>query len=340
MQIDRHTGMQETALVLGASGGIGGEVARRLLREGWNVRALSRRAGGEARRQPDIAWIQGDAEDAAAVRAAAAGCAVIVHAVNPPGYRDWDKLVLPMVRNAMAAADAASSAGALVVVAGSVYNYGPDTPSPIAEGAPQHPATRKGAVRVRVEEELEAWCARGGRALVVRAGDFFGPHAGNNWFGQGLVKPGRPITRIANPVRGGAGHQWAYLPDVAATMVALIVRRATLAPFARYHMGGHWDADGTAMVGAIRRVAAVHGLDARVSRFPWWLVPLLAPFNVTMRELGEMRYLWEWPVRLDNAKLVAELGAEPHTPLDEAVSATLAGLGCLPAGAGLRQALA
>lgn len=195
-----------------------------------------------------------------------------------------------MVRNAMAAADAA---GALVAVAGSVYNYGPDAPSPITEGAPQHPATRKGAVRVRVEEELEAWCARGGRTLVVRAGDFFGPHAGNNWFVQGLVKRGRPVTRIANPVRGGAGHQWAYLPDVAAAMVALIARRAGL-----------------------------------------------APFNVTMRELGEMRYLWERAVRLDNAKLVAVLGAEPHTPLDEAVRATLAGLGCLPAGAALRQALA
>lgn len=337
MQVNKQNGKAETALVLGASGGIGGEVARQLLREGWQVRALSRRAASEAQRSPDIAWIQGDAQDAAAVRAAAAGCAVIVHAVNPPGYRDWDKFVLPMVRNTMAAADAA---GALVVVAGSVYNYGPDAASPIAEDAPQHPVTRKGAVRVWVEEELEAWCARGGRALVVRAGDFFGPHAGNNWFGQGLVKPGRPVTRIANPVRGGAGHQWAYLPDVAAAMVALIARRAALAPFARYHMGGHWDADGTAMAEAIRRVAAAHGLDARVSRFPWWLVPLLAPFNVTMRELGEMRYLWERPVRLDNAKLVAVLGAEPHTPLDEAVRATLAGLGCLPAGAALRQALA
>lgn len=333
MNIDR----QETALVLGAGGGIGGEVARQLRRAGWRVRALSRRAAEEAGRQPDIDWIQGDAQEPADVRAAAAGCAAIVHAVNPPGYRDWDKLVLPMVRNTIAAADAA---GALVVVAGSVYNYAPDLSQPIAEDAPQHPHTRKGAVRVRVEEELRAWCRRGGRALVVRAGDFFGPHAGNNWFGQGLVKPGQPVTRIANPARPGVGHQWAYLPDVAATMVALIARRAALEPFACYHMGGHWDADGTAMAQAIRRVAAAHGLVARITPFPWWVVPLAALFNVTMRELREMRYLWQRPVRLDNGKLVAQLGAEPHTPLDEAVRATLAGLGCLPAAASLRQALA
>jgi hypothetical protein len=37
-------------------------------------------------------------------------------------------------------------------------------------------------------------------------------------------------------------------------------------------------------------------------------------------------------VRLDNAKLVAFLGSEPHTPIDEAVRSTLEGLGCLPAG--------
>jgi nucleoside-diphosphate-sugar epimerase len=44
-----------------------------------------------------------------------------------------------------------------------------------------------------------------------------------------------------------------------------------------------------------------------------------------------MRYLWREPLRLDNAKLVAVLGEEPHTPLDRAVRDTLRGLGCRPA---------
>jgi nucleoside-diphosphate-sugar epimerase len=35
------------------------------------------------------------------------------------------------------------------------------------------------------------------------------------------------------------------------------------------------------------------------------------------------------PLRMDNARLIALLGAEPHTPLDEAVETTLIGLGCL-----------
>lgn len=47
------------------------------------------------------------------------------------------------------------------------------------------------------------------------------------------------------------------------------------------------------------------------------------------RELAEMRYLWNAPVRMRNKRLVALLGAEPLTPLDAAVRATVVALGCL-----------
>jgi nucleoside-diphosphate-sugar epimerase len=40
-----------------------------------------------------------------------------------------------------------------------------------------------------------------------------------------------------------------------------------------------------------------------------------------------MRYLWQQPIRLDNHRLTAFLGAEPHTPLGQAVRETLVGLG-------------
>jgi len=318
----------KTVLVLGASGGIGGETARQLARAGWQVRGMKRGLAAATTDADGIAWVAGDAMDRADVAGAAQGCAVIVHAVNPPGYRDWDRLVQPMLDNTIAAAGAN---GALVVLPGTVYNYGADAFPVIAEDAPQHPATRKGELRVRMEAALQAYAARGGRALIVRAGDFFGPHAGNNWFAQGLVKPGKPVGRIANPAAPGIRHQWAYLPDVAATMVALIERRSELDPFARFHMNGHWDPDGAAMCAAIAGVVTRHGGRATVGGFPWWLVRLATPFNETLREMWDMRYLWRQPVRLDNARLVDVLGAEPHTPLDVAVARTLAGLGCLPA---------
>lgn len=72
------------------------------------------------------------------------------------------------------------------------------------------------------------------------------------------------------------------------------------------------------------------GQQPRVSAFPWWLMKLAAPFVVTFREMQEMRYLWRAPLRMDNQRLVAVLGKEPHTPLEQAVEVTLDGLGCLP----------
>jgi nucleoside-diphosphate-sugar epimerase len=317
-----------SALVLGASGGIGGEVARQLVAEGWQVRALKRGQPDAVREAEGITWLAGDALDRDAVMAAARGCAVIVHAVNPPGYRDWDRLVLPMLDNTVAAAIAG---GATIVLPGTVYNYGPDAFPLLDESTVQQPTTRKGAIRVQLEQRLHAASRQGARVIIVRAGDFFGPKAGNNWFSQGLVEPGKPVRRIRYPGAPGIGHQWAYLPDVARTMVELLARRDRLEAFASFHMGGHWDADGTQMSAAIARIVRRRtGHAPRIAGFPWWLFTLAAPWVTTLRELREMRYLWQQPVRLDNAKLRRTLGHEPHTPLDEAVEASLLGLGCLP----------
>jgi len=315
--------MKDTVLVLGATGGIGGEMARQLNAGGWHVRALARSAPAEV--QDGMDWRRGDAMKANDVLAAAQGCAVIVHAVNPPGYKRWQDLVLPMLDNTIAAAE---RTGATVVLPGNVYNYGEDAFPLITEDAMQRPASRKGAIRVIMEQRLQAFVERGGRVLIVRAGDFFGPRAGNNWFSQGLVKAGRPVMRVDNP-GPGVGHQWAYLPDVARTIVELLAMREKLEPFARFHFGGHWDADGHQMADAVRRAVVRNGgKTPRIARFPWWLVRLASPFVETFREMLEMRYLWQQPVRMDNSRLLSVLGHEPHTPLDDAVDATLAGIGC------------
>jgi nucleoside-diphosphate-sugar epimerase len=324
-------------LVLGATGGIGGEVARQLRDAGWGVRALKRGAAHDSEQRDGILWLRGDAMNLQDVMVAAKGCSVIVHAVNPPGYRRWVELVLPMLDNTVAAGIAE---GATIVLPGTVYNYGPDAFPLLAEASPQHPATRKGAIRVEMERRLQFAAERGARVLIVRAGDFFGPQAGNSWFSQGLVKPGRPIRTIGVPGNKGVGHQWSYLPDVARTMVELLARQDTLDRFAAFHMAGHWDADGVQMAQSIQRV--VHkrtGTMPRISAFPWALLTLASPFVPTFRQLREMRYLWRQPIRMDNTRLVQVLGHEPHTPLDDAIEATLEGLGFFASALSAAQSL-
>jgi nucleoside-diphosphate-sugar epimerase len=45
-----------------------------------------------------------------------------------------------------------------------------------------------------------------------------------------------------------------------------------------------------------------------------------------MRELRDVKYVWDEPIELDDTKLRDELGAPPHTPLEEAVRCALEGL--------------
>ena len=309
------------ALVLGANGGVGGGTAAALARHGWTVRALVRDT--TKAKAPGVTAMKGDALDRAAVVAAARDAAIIVHAVNPPGYRGWRKLVLPMLENTIAAARAS---GARILLPGTIYNYDPAAASVIDETTPQRARTRKGKIRVEMEARLEAASASGVRSLILRAGDFFGPRStGNSWFASGLVTPGKPVRSILYPGDRGVGHAWAYLPDLGETFARLADREDELPAFARFHFGGHWDERGEAMIRAIARAAGQKRPNAR--RLPWGLLPVAGLFSETMRELAEMRPFWRHPVRLDNRRLVAFLGEEPHTPLDVAVRATMEGLG-------------
>jgi len=307
--------MAKTALILGASGGVGGETARALIAHGWRVRGLTRspRSGG------GIDWRIGDAMDRDAVLAAAVGVDAIVHAVNPPGYRDWDILVMPMIENSIAAAKCEN---ARLALPGTIYNYDPRMAATVAPDDPQRPNTRKGAIRVAMERAIER---SGVKAVILRAGDYFGSQAGNDWLSQGLVTPGKPVGRVMVPGKSGVGHAWAYLPDVGEAFARLLDKGDDLPRFARYHFAGVWDEDGAQVTGAIARAV---GRPVKTRRLPWGLLPIVGLFNVTMKEMVEMRPFWEHPVRLDNQDLVAAIGAEPHTPLDIAMATSLKALGC------------
>lgn len=322
------------ALVLGATGGIGGALAKALLKRGYRVRAMHRRPEEQMSSRPEYEWVAGDAMRASDVLAAAQGASVIVHGVNPPGYQNWGKLVLPMIDNTIAAARAV---GARILMPGTIYNFGPDSFPMLAEDSPQRPVTVKGKIRVELEQRLEQAADEGVPVIIVRAGDFFGPDAGNNWFAQGLVRPGKPVRFVINPGRKGVGHAWAYLPDVAETFMRLLDRADELPRFSRFHMNGFFDHDGVQMAQAIGRVVGRPG--TLTFGFPWRIAGLLRPFMPLLKELHEMRYLWRETIRLDNGRLMEVLGEEPQTPIDVAVRTTLESLGCLPVDLALAEHL-
>jgi len=315
--------MTRHILIIGATGGAGAALASACIRQGWQVTALTRRHVDDRPAASAIRWVQGDAMAAADVLEAAQGADVIFHGANPPGYRNWAKTAPHMLQNSI---EAAQAVGARLILPGNIYNFGPDAFPVLHEGAPQNPVSRKGAVRRQMEQMLEDACREGLRAIVLRAGDFFGPYAPASWLSNGMVRPGKAPGVVRDPGTAGVGHAWAYLPDFAETVLRLLQVPDRLRDMEVVHMAGHWFDEGGDFARAVAAAGGVPG--AKVKPLPWWIISALSPVVPLCRELREMRYLWQNSIALDNTRLRELIGAEPHTPLEDALRETMIGLGC------------
>ena len=75
------------------------------------------------------------------------------------------------------------------------------------------------------------------RSVVLRAGDFFGSGTGS-WIDQAIAKD-LPRGRITWPGPLDVATPWAYLPDLARTLVRVAQERHRLAAFECLHFAGH-----------------------------------------------------------------------------------------------------
>lgn len=315
-----------TVLVLGAQGRFGAAATRAFTAAGWRVLAQARRPPAGL---PDgTVHLPAALEDVDAIAARAAGARAVVYAINPP-YTQWPRQMLPLARAGM---DVAQRLDAVFMLPGNVYNFGESMPPLLREDTPQRPSARKGRIRCELEAEIEARCARGARAVILRAGDFFGSGHGT-WLDLVIAKS-LAKGRLIYPGPRDAAHAWAYLPDLARTFVALAGREG-LPAFTRLHFPGH-TLTGAQLLDGIGRAAAMLGVAPakgfKVGTMPWPLIRaggLLVPM---WREIAEMAYLWRVPHALDGSALRALLGELPATPLDEALVQALRAQGLGPTG--------
>jgi nucleoside-diphosphate-sugar epimerase len=301
-------------LVLGAAGRLGFTAAEAFREAGWTVKGLVR--PGRAKAVPRrVEAIEAVARDQAIE--AARGCDVVLNALNPI-ITQWDKNALSLGYSAIAAAE---SSGATLLFPGNVWNYGRGMPPVLDETTPMQPTTRKGGMRVEMEQRLREACDRGMRAIVLRAGDFFGAGRGS-WFDLVIVKNiGR--QRLTYPGPFDVMHSWAYLPDFTDTLVQLAERRADFNAFEEFAFAGH------AMTGneLIATIEQVTNAKFSVRPMSWWFLKTLGQALKLGRELAELEYLWRVPHKISGEKLKAAIGDVPHTPLREAVAASLRELG-------------
>ena len=304
--------MSGRILVLGAAGRLGHAAAQAFRDGGWTVASLVRPGG--ARLAPiGTEIVELDARDHTAVGQAARGADVVLHALNPP-YAEWSRLALPLAYSAISAAE---TSGATLLFPANLYNFGSPLPPVIGETAPMRPSSRKGQLRVAIEDRIAEAAERGVRAITVRAGDFYGRGHGT-WFDLVLTKElGR--GRLTYPGPLDVTHEWTYLPDFAAALLRVANRRNVLPQFASFGFHGH-AVTGREFTAAIARAARS---KLKLKRMTWWLIHALRPIVPLCRELSEIAYLWNEPHRIEGGKLKAAIGDTPRTPLDVAVARAL-----------------
>lgn len=262
--------MQQTVLILGASGKIGSHAAEAFWNAGWKVRLFNRKTDNMTQ--------------------AAMGANVIVNGMNPAGYKGWATAIPAITAQVIAAAKAS---GATVIVPGNIYNFG-NQPGVLSETTPQTPHTRKGKIRVEMEA---AYAASGVQTIVLRAGNFIDPHHNDDIMSMLIMREiakGK-ITHGGDP---DAMQAYCYLPDWARAAVMLAEMRTTLAQFEDVPFPGH------AFTFADLRdvVQSVTATPVKLNAFPWWMMTALSPFWALAYELREMRYLYTMPHHISATK--------------------------------------
>lgn len=316
-------------LILRARGRLGLAAAHAFAEAGWLVLAQVRPTAS-VQALPAITgvrWLLMDVHDTASLTARAQDAQVVVHALNPRyTHKAWREQVPALMDAAIAVT---RELRATLMLPGNVYNFGERMPPVLREDTPQAATGLKGRVRRELELRLAAVTRDGRmRGVVLRAGDFFGSGNGS-WLDQSIAKKlSQGCVTWPGPL--DVTTPWAYLPDLARAFVRVAEQRHGLAAFDCLHFAGHavtaqpWLNSLTAF--AAERGWLPAGGSLRVSRLNWTLVRMAGLVMPTLASLASMRYLWHTPYRLDNTRLKALIGQEPHTPFDQAACQALAAM--------------
>lgn len=244
------------ALVLGATGFIGGAIARSALSAGWEVRGMRRSDSRlDAVRDLSLDWRDGDLLDRASLRAAMDGCEVVFHAAGyyPTVALNRDAALrrgVEGMRNVLAAAKEAGVRR--VVYTSSLSTIG----SPDERLADERDHYLPGAVpdpywevKWLMEQECYRACVEGLEVVITNPTICFGP---------GDVKPTSGIA-VLLVVRGRLpmyiDGAWNVVDvrDVAEAHLAAAERGR---PGQRYILGGH-NVSVSILLNAVARAAGV-----------------------------------------------------------------------------------
>lgn len=167
-------------VLTGASGFLGGALARALCRRGAEVHALHRPASDLGLLQDlPIRWRRADVCDPASLKGAFSGADLVIHAAGLLGQAGvpeerYRSLNVDATANVLSEV-LASAPAARVLHLSSPGVIGPTAGTPADERAPHRPETPYERSKAAAEQVAVAFAARGLRVIVARPGFVYGP---------------------------------------------------------------------------------------------------------------------------------------------------------------------
>ena len=308
--------------ILGATGFIGGQIARAALAGGLQVRGVRRRPEATgAIGDLDIEWVTGDLADPASLVTAMRGCPLVFHAAGyyPRRARNIQEIVHHGVTGMRNALNAAVTAGVKrFIYTSALTTIGP--PADPSRLANEHDLYTPCSVRnpyyeVKWAMEMEALraAAEGLPVIIVLPTAVFGP---------GDVKPTTSALLLAVTQRRVPGYVDGAINvvdgrDVATGHIAAAKRGR---PGQRYILGGH-----NLTIREILTVAANDaGLKPPVLKLPLWLVRAAAGLGGRLGVAGahHLRAIDRWQM-LDTRRARTELGLGEPVPFARTCRDTL-----------------
>lgn len=304
-------------LITGFTGGIGRATAKELTESGHIVKALVRsveKGKKYAAGLKNIELIQGDAANANDLLKAAEGCTHFVYGINIP-YNNWEEKAISMLETSL---KVAAEKKLRFVFPGNVYVYGRASSNPVAETHPFSPHTKKGKIRVQMENLIKKYAQeKGFDYTIVRMPDFYGPFVVNGFSEQMFINAlkGKTLTWIGDP---SVKTEYIFIEDGGIAMAEAGL--SDNGKNAEFNIPAY---EPVKTGDFVQKIADMGGKNSKKQIMNSDLIfGIMGLFNPLVKEVKEMLYLKREELLLDGSLYKSTFGNIPRTPYEDGMKRT------------------
>lgn len=307
----------EQILVTGFTGGIGRATAKALTESGHTVKALVRSVEkGEkyAAGLKNIQLFEGDAANFNDLLSASEGCSHIVYGINIP-YNIWENKAVSLLETSLRVA---AEKKLRFIFPGNVYVYGNASTNPVAETHPHTPHTKKGKIRVEMENLIKKQSLENGfDYTIVRMPDFYGPYVVNGFSEQMFINAlkGKPLTWIGDP---SVKTEYIFIEDGGLAMAEAGL--SDKGKNAEFNVPAY---EPIKTGDFVQKISDMGGKNSKKQIMNSDIIfRIMGLFNPMVKEVNEMLYLKREELLLDGSLYNNTFGNIPRTPYGDGMKKT------------------